>query len=60
MAVCCQNLPLGVLNSRSAPSVLVGELFIYVYNKPPFSQNLSEILCIAISMFTENWSARLV
>jgi len=27
MAVCCQNLPLGVLSSRSAPSVLVGELF---------------------------------
>jgi len=27
MAVCCQNLPLGELSSRSAPSVLVGELF---------------------------------
>jgi hypothetical protein len=27
MAVCCQNLPLGALSSRSAPSVLVGELF---------------------------------
>jgi len=27
MAVCCQNLPLGSLSSRSAPSVLVGELF---------------------------------
>jgi hypothetical protein len=26
MAVCCQNLPLGVLSSRSAPSVLVGAL----------------------------------
>jgi hypothetical protein len=23
----CQNLPLGALSSRSAPSVLVGELF---------------------------------
>jgi hypothetical protein len=27
MAVCCQNLPLGALSSRSAPSVMVGELF---------------------------------
>jgi hypothetical protein len=27
MAVCCQNLPLDVLSSRSAPSVLVGALF---------------------------------
>jgi hypothetical protein len=27
MAVCCQNLPLGALSSRSEPSVLVGELF---------------------------------
>jgi hypothetical protein len=27
MAVCCQNLPLGALSGRSAPSMLVGELF---------------------------------
>jgi hypothetical protein len=27
MAVCCQNLTLGVLSSRSALSVLVGALF---------------------------------
>jgi hypothetical protein len=27
MAVCCQNLPLGALSNRSAPSLLVGELF---------------------------------
>jgi hypothetical protein len=27
MAVCYQNLPLGALSSRSAPSMLVGELF---------------------------------
>jgi hypothetical protein len=27
MAVCCQNLPLGALSSRSAPPVLVGALF---------------------------------
>jgi hypothetical protein len=27
MVVCCQNLPLGALSSRSAPVVLVGELF---------------------------------
>jgi hypothetical protein len=26
MAVCCQNLPLGAISNRSAPSVLVGEL----------------------------------
>jgi len=27
MTVCCQNLPVGALSSRTAPSVLVGELF---------------------------------
>jgi hypothetical protein len=27
MAASCQNLPLGALSSRSAPSVLVGKLF---------------------------------
>jgi hypothetical protein len=27
MVVCCQNLPLGALGSRSAPSLLFGELF---------------------------------
>jgi hypothetical protein len=27
MAVCCQNLPLGGLSSRSTPVVLVGTLF---------------------------------
>ena len=27
MAVCCQNLPLGALSSRNAPSMLVGALF---------------------------------
>jgi hypothetical protein len=27
MALCCQNLPLSALSSRSASSVLVGELF---------------------------------
>ena len=27
MAVSCQNLPLGALNSGSVPTVLVGELF---------------------------------
>jgi len=27
MAVCCQNLPLGALSRRSAPSLLVGALF---------------------------------
>jgi len=27
MAICCKNLPLGALSSRSEPSVLIGELF---------------------------------
>jgi len=27
MAVCCQNLPIDALSSRSASSLLVGELF---------------------------------
>jgi hypothetical protein len=27
MEVCCQNLPLGALSSRSAPSMMVGALF---------------------------------
>jgi len=27
MAVYCQNLPIGALSSRSAPSVLVGAIF---------------------------------
>jgi len=27
MAVCCQNLPLGVLSNHYTPSVLVGALF---------------------------------
>jgi hypothetical protein len=51
MAVCCQNLPLGVVSSRSAPSVLVGEIFkkfglffehryIYIYVYLTWSQNL--------------------
>jgi hypothetical protein len=31
MAVCCQNLPLGALSSRSAHSVMVGELFKSLY-----------------------------
>jgi hypothetical protein len=34
--------------------------FQYVYNEKTFLQNLSAMLCIAISMFIENWSARLV
>jgi hypothetical protein len=27
MAICCQNLPLGALSSRSLPSILFSELF---------------------------------
>ena len=27
MTLCCENLPLGALGSRSVPSVLVGALF---------------------------------
>jgi hypothetical protein len=32
MAVCCQNLLLGALSSRSTPSVLVGALFKKVWS----------------------------
>jgi hypothetical protein len=37
MAVCCQNLTLGALSSRSALSMLVGKLFkkfVLFLNKP--------------------------
>jgi len=40
MAVCCQNLTLGALSSRSALSVLAGTLFKkfgFFLNTPPMS-----------------------
>jgi hypothetical protein len=42
MAVCCQILPLGALSSRSAPSVLVGELF------KKFSLFLNTCMCVCV------------
>jgi hypothetical protein len=49
-AVCCQNLPLGVLRNHSAPCMLVGELFkkfglffehrcMYIYESIPLSSS---------------------
>ena len=45
MAVCCQNLTLGALSSRSALSVLVGELFkkFSPFLSTPFKPTLGEI-----------------
>jgi hypothetical protein len=51
MTVCCQNLLLGALSSRSAPSVLVGALFKKIglfLNKPRipcFTLHVSQTNC---------------
>ena len=47
MAVCCQNLPLGVLGSRSAPSVLVGALFqkFGLFLNTPCIVGYNQVLC---------------
>ena len=48
MAVCCQNLPLGALSSRSAFSVLVGALFKkfgILSNKPRFRKMHKRTVC---------------
>jgi hypothetical protein len=50
MAVCCQNLPLGALYNRSAPSMLVGELF----EKFSLSFEHAEIQENAICAITES------
>jgi hypothetical protein len=46
MAVCCQNLTLGVLSSRSALSVLVGavfEKFGLFFEQALYSANISNV-----------------
>ena len=45
MAACCQNLPLGALSSRSAPSVLIGELF---KSSVFFWKRFVYLICIAV------------
>jgi len=51
MAVCCQNLPLGAISSRSALSMLVGELFkkfgLYL-NTAVFEKNIDILKFITI------------
>ena len=66
MAVCCENLPLGALSSRSAPSVLVGELFkkfgIFFFEHAEIQENaIRELLAITESAFQEafrQWKKR--
>ena len=56
MAVCCQNLPLGALSSRSMPSVLVGELFkkFGLFEHEEIQENTIRELCtITESAFQE-------
>jgi hypothetical protein len=48
MAVCCQNLPLGGLSSRSAPFVLVGALF---KKFRLFFEHASYTLCTEFSVY---------
>jgi hypothetical protein len=65
MAVCCQNLPLGALNSRRAPSVLVGELFkqfSFFFEHADIQENaIRELRTITESAFQEvfqQWTKR--
>jgi hypothetical protein len=65
MAVCCQNLPLGVLSSCSSPSVLVGELFKKVksfFEHVEIQENaIRELRAITESAFQEafqQWKKR--
>jgi hypothetical protein len=58
MAVCCQNLPLGALISRSAPSLLVGELFkkfgLFFFEHAEIQKNaIRELRAITESAFQE-------
>jgi hypothetical protein len=57
MTVCCQNLPLGALSSRSAPSLLVGALFktIYLFFEHAENQEnaIRELRSITESAFQE-------
>jgi hypothetical protein len=56
MAVCCQNLPLGALSSRSAPSMLVGELFkkLSFFEHAEIQENaIRELRAVTESAFQE-------
>jgi hypothetical protein len=57
MAVCCQNLPLGALSSRSAPSVLGGALFkkfgLFLNNAEIQENAIRELRAITESAFQE-------
>jgi hypothetical protein len=58
MAACCQNLPLGALSSRSAPSMLVGTLFKKVrsfFEHAEIQENaIRELRVITESAFQED------
>jgi hypothetical protein len=64
MVVCCQNLPLGALSSRSAPSVLVGELFkkFGLFERVEIQENaIRELRAITENAFQEafqQWKKR--
>jgi hypothetical protein len=57
MAVCCQNLPLGALSSRSASSLLVGKLyeqFRLFFDHTEIQENaIRELRAITESAFQE-------
>ena len=57
MAVCCQNLTLGVLSSRSAPSMLVGALykkFGLFLNTPRVYGSLKTVFLMSVLPVKEN------
>jgi hypothetical protein len=66
MAVCCKNLPLGALSSRSAPSMLVGAVFKkkvrYFFEHAEIRENaIRELRAITESAFQEafqQWKKR--
>jgi hypothetical protein len=57
MAVCCQNLSLGALSSRSAPSLLVGALFkkfgLFLEHAEIQENAIRELCAITESAFQE-------
>jgi hypothetical protein len=66
MEVCCQNLPLCALSSRSAPSLLVGALFkkffLFFFEHSEIQENaIRELRAITESAFQEafqRWKKR--